>query len=104
MVMQPVEHTLRVELGMFRIANMEDMRPRNEDILEKSHTVEFIALGGQRVFDWIMLHHALTTNDRHPFGIDRSCRENNLLAGNAGPEKYADMDPVGKRDASADRF
>src|SRR5882762_8948366 len=51
-----------------------------------------------------MLHHALTTNDRHPFGIDRSCRENNLLAGNAGPEKYADMDPVGKSDASADRF
>jgi len=66
---------------MFRIANMEDMRPWNEYIFEKSHAVEFIALRGQRVFDRIILHHAFTTDDRHPFGIDGSRCENNLITG-----------------------
>ena len=53
MIVHPVEHALRIELGVIRIADVEDVFPRDQHVVEQHGRVEFVALGGERMLDRI---------------------------------------------------
>ncbi|MCY1218110.1 hypothetical protein D9M72_300450 [compost metagenome] len=89
---------------MLGIAQVEHVRPGDEDIVEYSHAVQFVALRGERVLDGIVLDHALAADDGHARSVDRRGGKDDLVARDAGAEEHADVDPVGKGDAGADRL
>src|ERR1700749_3843164 len=102
--MQPVKYSLWVKFSVIRIADVEDIFPRDQNILEDSQVVQFIAERRQRMLDTCLIAFdgAPTTNDGHAFGIYRHRGEDDLICRNARPEKHADMDPVAEGGTSTD--
>ncbi|MCY1216123.1 hypothetical protein D9M72_279880 [compost metagenome] len=89
---------------MLGIAQVKHVRPWDEDVVEDRHAVQFVALRGKRMFNGIVLDYALTADDGHTRGIDRCGGKDDLVTRDTRTEEHADVDPVGKGDASADRL
>src|SRR3546814_6459410 len=64
-IVQPIEDALWIELGVFRVSDVEHLLPRNEDVLEDRGGVEFVALRRHRMFRSVLRRGALTAENRH---------------------------------------
>ena len=103
-VVPPVEHALRVQLGVIGIADVEDVFPRDQHVVENHGRVEFIALRSERMLDRVGRDKALAAHDGDAFEVRRADAIDNLVALGAGTEKYAEMQEVAERRGSADRL
>src|SRR3546814_6102277 len=83
-IVQPIEDALWIELGVFRVSDVEHLLPRNEDVLEDRGGVEFVALRRHRMFRSVLRRGALTAENRHAWRVDRDRGEDDLLARDAG--------------------
>src|SRR3546814_5825879 len=79
-IVQPIEDALWIELGVFRVSDVEHLLPRNEDVLEDRGGVEFVALRRHRMFRSVLRRGALTAENRHAWRVDRDRGEDDLLA------------------------
>src|SRR5579863_6708752 len=104
MIMQPVEYALRIQLSVIWIADMKNVFPGDEDVIEHRQIVEFVTGRRQRMLDAILVHRAFTADDGDALGIDRRHGIDDLLCGYPGTEKHTDVDPVGKSGAGPDRL
>ena len=62
-IMSPVEHALRIELGVIRVADVEDVFPRDQHVVEYHGGVELVALRRERMLDRVGLDQALAADD-----------------------------------------
>ena len=62
-IMAPVEHALRIELGVVGVADVEDVFPRDQHIVEHHGGVELVALRRERMLDRIGLDQAFAADD-----------------------------------------
>src|SRR5260370_25404572 len=61
MIMQPVEYALRIQLSVIWIADMKDVFPWDEDVIEHRQIIELITRRRQRMLNGIVLHSAFTS-------------------------------------------
>ena len=103
-IVQPVEHALRIKLGVIGITDMEHVFPGNEDVVEHGKIIELVAGRCHRMLDRIVLHRAFPAYHRDAFGVDWGHGEDDLFGRDARPEENTDMDPVAEGDAGTDRL
>ena len=102
----PVELALRVPLRVVGVADVLDLVPRDEDVVEVDHPVELVADRGQRavVRVGVGLGARLARHDRDARRVDRDERVDRLLRRLARAPQVADEQLVDERDRRADRL
>src|SRR5262249_18759347 len=103
-VMSPVEHALRIEPGVVRVPDMEDVLPRDQHIVEHDGGIELIALRGERMLDRVARDQAFAADDRDARKIRRANAIDDLVALGAGTKEHAKMQEVGERRRGTDRL
>src|SRR5882724_3327184 len=103
-VVHPVKDPLRVELRVLGIADMEDLFPGNEYIVEDGRRFEFVALRCQRMFRGIAFYRAFTAKYGYTGCVVGNRGEDDLLARDAGPKQTTDMHIIAERDTRSDRL
>ena len=103
-VMAPVEHALRIELGVVGVADVEDVFPRDQHVVEHHGGVELVALRRQRMLDRIGLDQAFAADDGDAFQVRRADAVDDLVALGAGAEEHAEMQEIAERGSRADRL
>ena len=102
----PVELALRVPLRVVGVADVLDLVPGDEDVVEVDHPVELVADRRQRavVRVGVGLGARLASDDRDARRVDRDEGVDRLLRRLAGAPQVADEQLVDERDRRADRL
>src|SRR6185312_13017726 len=95
-IVSPIENALRVELGVVGVSDVEDVLPRDEDVIENNRGVEFVALRGKRMLRRISRDDTLAAHNRDPFRVGRADSVDDLVAFGARTKKYAEMQEISK--------
>src|SRR3546814_19503615 len=85
-IVQPIEDALWIELGVFRVSDVEHLLPRNDDVLEDRGGVEFVALRRHRMFRSALRRGALPDENRHYWRVARVHVDDDLIARTSGTE------------------